>query len=288
MIPGKKGRTVGALLGALLCGLFAVSPLRGYDKKLRVVADYTHVYLQPDEGSSVVDTVERGAVLSLLYSGKMRKVWYYICFKSEKSGITKSGYVLDSEVELLFDPLRTITIQEDNETMKVQYTPRNFEEMHWGLTKKQVVESEGKPFSQTRVKGRDVLIYQQRVFNLDCDIEYLFTGNKLIQTKFSFAGDSQDKSVCLDNYRKIKETLIRKFGKPVEENMNWLDSSYKEDFLAWGEAVSQGQLELSSRWLTSQSEIAASLAGKNEAISLVVLFTGLQLREVARKSQESD
>lgn len=285
---GEKGRTGLVMTCAILCGLLASLTLRGYEKKLRVITDYTHVYLQPDEGSPVIDTVERGAVLSLLYSGKMRKVWYYICFKSEKTGVTKSGYIMDSEVELLFDPLKTITIQEEQEGLKIQYPPRNFDEMHWGLTKKQIVESEGKPSSQTRVKGRDILVYEQRVFNLDCDIEYSFTANKLSQTRFLFANDSLDKNAYLDDYRKIKDALSRKFGKPAEENMNWRDSAYKEDFSAWGAAVGLGHLELSSRWVTPQSEIVASLAGRNDAISLAVLFTGLRLREMASKTQEED
>jgi hypothetical protein len=285
---GKKGRTWLVASLAVSCWLLAPSGLRGFEKKLRVASDYTHVYLQADEGSPVVDTLERGAVLSLLYGGKMKRVWYYVCFKSEKTGVTKSGYVMDSEVELLFDPLKTITIQEERESLRVQYPPRKFEEMPWGSTKKQVVDSEGKPAAQTRVKGLDILAYKQRMFNLDCDIEYSFAANKLRQTKFSFVNDSPDKNSYLDDYRKIKDALTRRFGKPVDENMNWRDDSCKEDFSAWGDAVGLGQLELTSRWLTHQTEILASLAGREQKISLVVLFKGLQVRELARKNQEED
>jgi hypothetical protein len=288
MTRGEKGRTWWIVTCAVCCLLLAPSGLRGYEKKLRVVTDYTHVYLQPDEGSPVVDTLERGAVLSLLYGGKMKKVWYYICFKSEKTGVTKSGYVIDSEVELLFDPVKTITIQEEQESLRVQYPPRKFDEMHWGSTKKQIVDSEGKPAAQTRVKGGDILAYKQKMFNLDCDIEYSFAANKLKQTRFSFANDSLDKNDYLDDYRKIKDALIRRFGKPVSENMNWRDNSCKEDFSAWGEAVGLGQLELTSRWLTPQTEILASLAGRDEKISLVVLFRGVQVRELARRNQGDD
>ena len=285
MTMGKKGRMGFVLTCVVLCGLLASPGLSGFEKKLRVASDYTHVFLQPDEGSQVVETIERGTVLSLLYSGKMKRIWYYICFKSDRTGVTKSGYVMDSEVELLFDPLKTITIQAENESLKGQYLPRNFDEMLWGDTKKQIVESEGMPSAQTRAKGRDVLRYKQKVFNLDCDIEYLFAANKLSQTSFAFDSGSLNKNDYLDDYRKIKDALTRKFGKPVEENMDWRDGASKEDFSAWGEAVSLGQLEMRSRWLTPQSEVRARLAGRDEVISLVVLFKKLQVGDMAKKAQ---
>src|SRR4030067_3224756 len=142
-----RNRAKGIIRGAFLLplGVLVVRPghLGAFEKTLRVASDAAHVYLQPDSSSTIIDTLERDHILSLLYSGKMKKTWYYVCFKSEKTGSTKSGYVLDSTVELLFDPLKTITIAEESENLRVSYAPRNFEEMHWGLSKKQVVELEG-------------------------------------------------------------------------------------------------------------------------------------------------
>ena len=260
--------------------------LGALDRKVRVASDYAHVYLQPDSSGPVIDTLERGQVLSLLYSGKMKKSWYYVCFKSGKTGSTKSGYVLESTVELLFDPLKSITIMEESQDLHVSYAPRNFEEMQWGLSKKEIVELEGKPVDQRKVKGLEVMRYQQRVINLDCAIDYFFAANKLSRTRFSFAGDYLDKNAYLQDYQKIKDALVQKFGRPLEEAMKWRDNSYKDDFSAWGEAVSLGHLELSSRWLTSQTEITANLSGAEDEILLTVEYAGLQLKELAKKSEE--
>jgi hypothetical protein len=284
----KHARGIIRLAFILVLLSLAVQPalMRAFDKKLRVISDYTHVFLQPDDTSPVVDTLERGQVLSLIYSGKMKKTWYHICFKSEKTGMTKSGYVLDSDVEPLYDVLRTVTIAEESESRQANYAPRNFEEMKWGLSKKEVLEMEGKPSAQQKVKGLDIMLYEQKVINMDCLIEYIFAANKLSRTKFSFSGDYLDKNDYLADYQKIKEALIQKFGKPVEENMNWRDSSLKDDFSSWGEAVSLGHLELNSRWQTPHTEIMASLSGNSDAVALTVEYTGLELRELARKSQE--
>jgi len=285
-----QNQAKGIIRWAFFLGLIAlvVQPgnLGAFDKKLRVASDYAHIYLQPDSSGLVIDTLERGHILSLLYSGKMKKAWYYVCFKSGKTGSTKSGYVLESTVDLLFDPLRSITIMEERQDLHVSYAPRNFEEMQWGLSKKEVVESEGKPADQRKVKGLDVMRYQQRVINLDCAIDYFFTANKLSRTRFSFAGDYLDKNAYLQDYQRIKDALVRKFGRPLEEAIKWRDNSYKDDFSAWGEAVSLGHLELSSRWLTSQTEITANLSGAEEEILLTVEYAGLQLKELAMRSEE--
>jgi len=285
-----QNQAKGIIRWAFFLGLIVlvVQPgnLGAFDKKLRVASDYAHIYLQPDSSGPVIDTLERGHILSLLYSGKMKKAWYYVCFKSGKTGSTKSGYVLESTVELLFDPLRSITIMEESQDLHVSYAPRNFEEMQWGLSKKEVVELEGKPADQRKVKGLDVMRYQQRVINLDCAIDYFFAANKLSRTRFSFAGDYLDKNAYLQDYQKIKDALVQKFGRPLEEAMKWRDNSYKDDFSAWGEAVSLGHLELSSRWLTSQTEITANLSGAEDEILLTVEYAGLQLKELAMRSEE--
>jgi hypothetical protein len=288
MAKQAKGIAKFFLIVFLFSLFFKPAFLSAYDKKLKVVVDYTHVFLKPDDLSSIIDTIERGAVLSLLYSGKMKKAWYYVCYKSEKTGITKSGYVLDSAVEPLFDVLKTVTISEENEGYKVNYVPRKFEEMQWGVSKKQVLESEGKPLNQDKVKGLDIMKYEQKVINMDCAIEYIFAANKLRKTKFSFMNTYLDKNDYLEDYQKIKEALIQKFGKPLEERMNWRDPTYKDDFSAWGEAISLGHLELSSRWETSYTEIQASLRGNNDDIALVVEYTGLQLKELANKRGQQE
>jgi hypothetical protein len=122
---------------------------------------------------------------------------------------------------------------------------------------------------------------------MDCAIEYIFAANKLSKTKFFFLNTyPEDKNAYLEDYRRIKDALVQKFGRPLEENMNWRDSSYRDDFANWGEAIILGHLALSSHWQTPKTEITASLSGSEEEVSLVVEYAALQAGELARKSQE--
>ncbi len=284
----NPAKTIARWIPVLAILFLIVQPgdVKAFEKKLRVSADYTRIYLRPDTESPVIETLERGHILSLFYSGKMKKAWYYVCFKSEKSGLTKSGYVHDTAVDLLFDPLNSITIMAESESLNVNYAPRKFDEMKWGLSKKYILEMEGRPLSQKRTKGLDVMIYEQKLINLDCCIEYMFAANRLSRTRFSFITEYLDKNAYLEDYQRIKSALVKKFGRPLEESMDWQDTTFKEDFRSWGEAVSLGHVELSSRWLTPQTEIMALLGGKDEEIFLTVEYSGLRLKEFARKTEE--
>ncbi len=286
MFRSAKGKRWFILSFLAFCWLLTSADVIPFDKKLRVITDYAHVYLQPDESSPVVETLDRGHILSLLYSGKQKKIWYYVCFKSAKSGSTKSGYILDSAVEPLYDLLNATLIQGPETHNQVQYAPRKFEEMRWGMSKKQVLEKEGKPSHQERTKSYDIMTYHQKVINMDCAIDYIFAANKLSRTLFRFQNNYQDKNASLEDYQKVKRALIQRFGRPVEEQVTWHDPSYKEDFSAWGEAVSLGLLELKSRWLTPQTEILARLAGAESEIQLTVEYTGRQFRDLAKKTSQ--
>lgn len=287
MLRGAKATATGFLFALMAAVVACPTALGAFEKKVRVVWDYAHAFLHPDERSPVIETIEQGTVLSLLYGGKTKKCWYYVCFKSEKTGATKSGYILDTAVELMFEPLRTVTIMEEKESLSAGYAPRKFDEMQWGVSKKYILEMEGKPSSQERVKGRDIMRYVQKVINMDCAIDYVFAANRLSKTKFSFLNTyPEDLNAYLEDYRKVKDALIQKFGRPVDENMNWRDSSFRDDFANWGEAVSLGHLSLSSLWQTPQTEITASLGGSGEEVSLVVEFAALQIKELAKKGQE--
>lgn len=283
MSVSAKGKGWGYVGALILFLVFPGNSLFSFNKKVRVISDYAHVYLQPDEGSPVVETLERGHILSLLYSGKQRKIWYYVCFKSAKSGATKSGYILDSAVEPLFDLVNSVLIQGEEKSARVEYAPRKFDEMKWGMTKKQVLEMEGRPSRQEKKGGLDIMSYQQKIINIDCTIDYIFAANKLSRTLFRFQNNYEDKNTSLEDYQKVKQALTQRFGRPVEENMNWLDPTYKDNFSAWGEAVSLGVLELKSRWLTPQTEILARLAGAQSEILLTVEYTGLPPADLAKK-----
>ncbi len=68
-----------------------------------VTAVRAGIYLDPDLESPIIETAERGAILNLLSTEKIREDWYYVSFYSEKKFINFTGFIHASVVEMMHD-----------------------------------------------------------------------------------------------------------------------------------------------------------------------------------------
>ncbi len=88
---------------SVLIFLLFLSPLLPQEDKMMVIAIRASIYLDPDVESPIIETAERGAILNLLSSGKIREDWHYISFYSEKKFINLTGFVRASAVEMMYE-----------------------------------------------------------------------------------------------------------------------------------------------------------------------------------------
>lgn len=89
-------------MSALIFLLF-LSPLLPQEDKMMVIAIRASIYLDPDVESPIIETAERGAILNLLSTGKIREDWHYVSFYSEKRFINFTGFVHASAVEMMYE-----------------------------------------------------------------------------------------------------------------------------------------------------------------------------------------
>jgi len=260
--------------------------LFSFNRKLRVVVDGAYVHLDPDRKSTVVATLKKGDLLTLGSERKFRKNWNYVYFTSERTGRTKSGYILDSFVEKLFAVTKVLTIQGGEEKAEdPEESKTHFRNTRWGMSKEQVLKIEGRPDHLENSEGLDIIQYPQKILNMDCLVGYVFAENRLAKAKYSFLGKQGDKNQYILEYQNIKDILIRKYGRPLSSKALWHDPLYKDDDSNWGLAVSQGHLELNSRWKDSETEILLRLSGGGNRLSLIVEYSGLEYKELAQKAQ---
>ncbi len=88
---------------SVLIFLLFLSPLLPQEDKMMVIAIRASIYLDPDIESPIIETVERGAFLNLLSTGKIREDWHYVSFYSEKRFINFTGFVHASTVEMMYE-----------------------------------------------------------------------------------------------------------------------------------------------------------------------------------------
>jgi hypothetical protein len=64
--------------------------------------------------------------------------------------------------------------------------------------------------------GKDTLIYESKVLNIDSKLTYFFKGGKLEAIEYDFVKVSTDKNYDLDSLNVIRKLLVEKYGKPTK------------------------------------------------------------------------
>jgi len=156
-------------------------------------------------------------------------------------------------------------------------TPKEpvFRNVYWGMTEDEVKESETVPLlfedlitTDTKSKA-NTLQYSDTVFDTYCTFRYYINREgELDNIKIDFTQPREDNNDYLDDYEKLKQTLISLYGKPSSDKENWYMDSKKGKEEFYGQAVENGELSLSCTWRLDEMRIKISLSGHDQQISL--------------------
>jgi hypothetical protein len=287
MRPGKRSRMAAPALALLLLAVLwlASPPATADGKKLQVIQDKAVVRLDASERSPVVETLGRGAILSLASAVKTKVCWFYVYFTSLQSGNTRSGYIHESCVRKLYPSLKVIQITSGDEILNPTeidldspYQPN----LQWGTTKADIIRFEGRPQSQDVSQGLDVLSYRREIMKKKCEVEYVLDDNRLVAARCRLIENYADKNRYIEDYNKVREFLTAKVGAPRADRTVWQDRSYESQSDCWGIALSQGHVEFSSEWIFRDTEVRLTLVGTNNHVVL-----GAELSDVKTKRPTS-
>lgn len=285
----RYGISKGSLYVALLILFHFALPgeIHSFDKKIKVTADIADIHLDPDTASPVIETLEKGSILALLYGGKVKKIWYYVCFKSEKTKITKTGYIIDSLVEFLFQAQKVVAIKGEEQIQKQPEAPfdaRN--DLGWGISKDRILEREGEPRIQDNGPKGDIMEYRQENPGSDWLVRYVFEDNRLTTRTYYLLEYFVDKNRYIDTYKNLKSFFAREYGEPEEDTTSWHVPTFKNEARSWGHAVSLGHLEYKSLWMTPGTEIGLNLRGGDNTISLEISLREIRVEKSVPSSKE--
>ncbi len=280
MNPGKRTLTGVALVLAAL--FLSALPAVPDGKKLQVVQEQAVVRLDASEQSPAVETLGRGAVLSLASAVKTKFNWFYVYFTSLQSGNTRSGYIHESCVRKLYPDLKVIEITSGDEILnpaELEIDPAFQPTMAWGTSRSQILRSEGRPQSLDVSEGREVLIYQQVVMKKKCRVEYILERGRLVCARLHLLENYADKARYIEDYNKVREFLTARVGAPRADRTVWQDRSYERLNDCWGIALSQGHVEFLSEWVFSDTEVRLTLAGANNHVALAAELSDVKSRK---------
>jgi len=118
--------------------IFLAAASYGSNQTIRVKVDNAKIRFKPLFDSSVVTTVSKGDILEIV---KKEEEWYQVTLHSDESGFTLSGYIHQSEVDILGE--RPIQEEVEKEPTKIN-----------DISKSEVIEQTAPPELRYSVSGK--------------------------------------------------------------------------------------------------------------------------------------
>ncbi|MDO9464073.1 MAG: hypothetical protein Q7J67_02070 [bacterium] len=205
-------------------------------------------------------------IVKLLEEQRKAKEW---AEKQAEIEHKKKERIRKEKIEKLLDATkREATVKEDL---------YDFRKTVWGMSRKQVKATEDKkPVSEFDIG----LAYKVEIDGKDFLCAYYFLKDKLCTGIYVFVGEHFNDNLYIDDYKELKEILIKKYGSPKTDlGEGWLNDLLKDDRSQWGTAVSMGHLVYGATWDTPTTEISLILRGDNLKISLKLGYESKEFKE---------
>jgi hypothetical protein len=285
---GTVFRHAAAAAAAALLGLLLLVPPAVRAEiivRLEATAEKVQVHLEPSPRSPVVETLARGAVVKLASAQKFRTSWYYVQFVSTRSGRTLSGYVLENTVRKLNSTVKVIDLTpaepEIADPKEFDFGSGRLPVVQWGQSEDILLKAEGRPLSRDMSGDMVFLSYHRDVLGKRCLLTYVLIGRKLASVKMHLLERYANKDRYVADYNKIRDFLNNKIGEPRYDNVVWKNRAYAERGESLGQAVTSGNLALSSEWALQGTGLKISLTGANSEIQFSAEINDLKTKNPA-------
>jgi len=158
----------------------------------------------------------------------------------------------------------------------------DFRHAVWGMTRDEVTKSEPLELKQ-EIDG--ALWYDGSIGGLSCNIIYIFASDRFVRAKYFVTEQYSITSKYLSTYEDLKRSLKEKYGKPKDDNIFWVDETFKDDPNEWGVAVSAGHLSLFTMWERAKTTILLALTGDNGSINLGIEYVSKEFGQLEDKQK---
>ena len=169
---------------------------------------------------------------------------------------------------------------------KQQY---DFRKANWRMSKEEVKATEDK---RPVLEDDTQLVYEVKIGEDNFLCVYSFIEDKFYRSAYLFDETHTNKNLYISDYERLKEVLIKKYGNPTIDRIEWRNDLFKNNKQDWGTAISIGHLEYRTLWMMlirlDIIEITLKLTGDNYEISLGILYRNDKLEKWAEQIKEKE
>lgn len=159
---------------------------------------------------------------------------------------------------------------------------QDFRGASWGMTKEEVKQDENLDLIQEDEKN---LVYVTAIGGIDCLLIYNFVDDRLYNAMYWMIDEHAIDNGHIDDYRKLKNMLMQKYGTPNIDDEIWGRSLYKDEPDRKGFAISIGDLTMLAEWETENTEISIMLWGDNYDIKHAITYESKEYGTIAEKQK---
>ena len=168
--------------------------------------------------------------------------------------------------------------------ISAQTANRDFRDFAWGTSLTSIQSGEKAEFVD-KIQN-DMLIYKDKLAGYDCNVSYGFNENdKMISGNYIFNKKYTNPQLYIQDFATFKKLLTRKYGKPTSEKMNWNKNTPLLEKHNFGQAIVDGNLNMSTVWTTGRSLIEIALTTVNHAPSMHIHYTTISLEELQNSDE---
>ncbi|MDO5972172.1 hypothetical protein Q4Q35_20420 [Flavivirga aquimarina] len=139
--------------------------------------------------------------------------------------------------------------------------PFTFQGLNWGDT-----ETEVKLAIPDLHETETGLSKTTTINHLSASLLFEMNNNLLERISYMFSKQHSNENSYIEDLKKIKNLLIKKYGTPNIDTQKWNNDLLKNDESRYGLAVSSGHLEYVIAWTLHDTNILLNLASHNNKV----------------------
>lgn len=167
----------------------------------------------------------------------------------------------------------------------VVLSDNNFDvrKVNWGMNQSEVKDTETlEPFLDVE----DTVAYKATLNNHSCAVVYRFHNNELVSMDYNFDHTYSDDARFVNDFETLKDSLVKKYGKPSENNRYFTSEIYDDNISDWGMALSTGELSFFTTWLVNKTKILLALYGDNYEVSFSLSYISLEHEDIVNEDDK--
>ena len=181
----------------------------------------------------------------------------------------------------------------DNGTWSIvketNFGTKDFRNCKWGMTKNDVLKAEKLKASDLSYNEAQGMGSASSIASLSCQVLYIFAHDKLVRSKYYITESHSNNNLFVEqDYPKLKELLIKKYGPPVKEDTLWSNDLYKDSPQEWGMALVVGHLSFYCSWETEKTAIVLYLSGDNFKVNFGIEYSSKEWGGLEQQQTEDE